>query len=349
MTVPPRPRETKRATLKEVAQVAGVSVGMASRVLGGYGSFSDTTRTNVLAAARKLNYRPNAVARSLRVGRTKALGVVVANLASYHWITFVRGVETAAASHGYQVILGHTADDPAAERKHLGALYQRNVDGIIIAPTREGERQVKDLIDAGFPVVLTECTMEDVKAPRINLADREAAYEATRYLLGLGHRRIGLLAGAQDLASGVDRKQGYVDALRDAGVPVLESLIGYGEFRFEPGYVATERLMAQVEPPTALLVCNETMMGGALQCLKDRKVRIPDDISVVSFDDPPWATFFSPSVTTIRTPRDRMGAMAVEALLAMVSGEDLGENLYAERRIQPELVVRESCRSIAAT
>ena len=336
----------KRATLKDVAQAAGVSVGMASRVLAGYGSFSEETRVKVAAAAKTLAYRPNAVARSLRVGRTKALGLAVTNIASYHWITFIRGVEAAAGRHGYQVILGHTGDDPAREREHIQALYQRNVDGLIITPTTENEDRIRELVDAGFPVVLTESTMKEVHTPRINIADHRAAYEATSYLVGLGHRRIGIVAGEQTISSGVDRLRGHLDALRDRGIDPDESLIGYGAYRFDPAFAVTDRLMSMPSPPTALVVSNETMLGAALQCLKELRVRIPQDVSLIGFDDPPWARFFAPAITTIRTPRDRMGSMAVHALIALIDAETDGDGAREERLVQAELVVRESCRSL---
>ncbi len=341
----PSARSTRPPTLKDVAKEAGVSVGMASRVLGDYGSFSDATRVRVVEAARSLSYRPNAVARSLRVGRTKALGLAVTNISSYHWITFIRGVEAAASDHGYQVILGHTGDDPARERDHIRALYERNVDGLIIAPTRENESRIGDLVEAGFPVVVTESSAIAIQAPCINIADHRAAYSATTYLLGLGHERIGTVAGDQALASGVDRLGGYLDALRDRGIEADGALVGYGEYRFEPAFAETDRLMSLPEPPTALLVANETMLGAALQCLKERGLRVGEDVSLVAFDDPPWATFVSPSITTIRTPRERMGAMAVHMLVAML---EAGPDRVPHRElrvVESELVVRESCRA----
>jgi LacI family transcriptional regulator len=337
-------RGGRPSTLKDVAKVAGVSVGMASRVLGDYGSFSDATRVRVVEAARALAYRPNAVARSLRVGRTKAIGLAVTNLSSYHWITFIRGVEAAASSHGYQVILGHTGDDPARERDHIRALYQRNVDGLIMAPTTENEARVRDLVDAGFPVVLTESSSDTILAPCINIADQRAAYSATAYLLGLGHERIGVLAGDLALASGVDRLHGYQEALRDRGLSADPALVGHGEYRFEPAFAETDRLMSLPEPPTALLVSNETMLGATLQCFKERGLRVGEDVSLIAFDDPPWATFVSPSITTIRTPRERMGAMAVHMLVGMLeAGPDRVPHREV-RVVESELVVRESCR-----
>jgi LacI family transcriptional regulator len=336
----------KRVTLKEVAGFAGVSVGMAGRVLGSYGSYSDATRRKVLAAAQQLSYRPNGLARSLRSGRSKALGLAVTNLASFHWITFVRGVEAAAARRGYQVILAHTGDDPAREREHILALRERHVDGLIITPTADNEDRVRELVAAGFPLVLVESAVTDLAAPRINIADRRAAHEAASYLIGLGHQRIGFIAGDQRLSSGTERLAGYHDALRERGVAADPDLVAYGEYRTDLAYAATDQLMTLPDPPTALIVSNETMLGASLQCLKERQVRIPDDVSLVGFDDPPWAAFFSPGLTTVHTPRERMGAMAVNTLLVMLEGRKGVDASAGERIVSAELVVRESCRPL---
>lgn len=336
----------KRATLKDVALAAGVSVGMASRVLGEYGSYSQDTRERVTKAARELGYRANALARSLRTGRAKVIGVTVTNIASYHWITFIRGAEAAAASHGYQLILGHTGDDPGREREHIRALHERNVDGLILTPTSENEDRIRELVEARFPVVLVESSMANIDTPRINIADHRAAFEATSYLLSLGHRRIGMVAGEQTLSSGVDRLRGYLDALKERGIEPDESLIGHGEYRYDLAYAATDRLMTMASPPTALLISNEMMLGAALQCLKELRIRIPEDVSLVSFDDPPWAAFFTPGLTTIRTPRDRMGSMAVNTLMTMIDAGGRRAGSSEERIVQSELVLRESCRVV---
>ncbi len=336
---------TRRVTLKEVAKEAGVSVGMASRVLGNYGSYSERTRAKVLRAARTLDYRPNALARSLRLGRTKAIGVVVSNIVSYHWTTFVRGIEAAAQARGYQVILGTTADDPDAERNYLRALQERNVDGLVLSPSAENEDLLCKLADGGLPMVLIESDMTRVRAPRINVDNRVAAERATAYLLGLGHRAVGIVAGSLALASGRDRLQGYRDALAAAGVAADGALVGRGEYRFEDAYNATRRLMELPEPPTALLVCNESMTGAALQCLKDLRVRVRDDVSLVAFDDPAWTSFFTPAISTVRTPRQQVAELALTTLLARINEPDSERAAVGERLIPTELVVRESCRA----
>lgn len=337
---------SKRATLKDVAKKASVSVGMASRVLGNYGSFSERTRMQVLTAAKALDYHPNVLARSLRLGRTKAIGVIVSNIVSYHWTTFVRGVEAAASQHGYQVILGTTADEANTEKDYIRALHERNVDGIILSPSPKNEALLSKLAKEDFPMVLVESDMESVKVPRINVDNRLAAQHATHYLLDMGHRAIGIVAGSQDLPSGYDRLQGYCDALSKFDVTLNETLIGYGEYRFEDAYHATRRLMTLAERPTALLVCNESMTGAALQCLKDLNIKIRDDISLIAFDDPAWTSFFTPALTTVRTPRQEVAKLALETLLARITDPGSERAAAVERIIPTELVVRESCKAV---
>lgn len=319
---------------------------MAGRVLGGYGSFSEHTREKVLQAAGALEYRPNVLARSLRLGHTKAIGVVVSDIVSYHWTTFVRGIETAAAQRGYQVIIGTTADDPNAERDYIRALHERNVDGIILSPSPENENLLVKLADEGLMMVLVESDMAGVNAPRINIDNQLAAQRATTYLLGLGHRTIGIVAGSQNLPSGRDRLLGYRSALALADVKADEQLIGCGEYDFEKAYFATRRLMSLPERPTALLVCSESMTGAALQCLKDLRLAVREEVSLVAFDDPDWTSFFTPALTTVRTPRQEVAVRALETLLTCIS-EQGGEHAQpVERIIATELVVRESCRAL---
>lgn len=333
--------DSKRATLKDVAREAGVSVGMASRVLGGYGYFSDDTRDKVTAAAVSLDYRPNVVARSLRKGQTQAIGVLVSNIVSFHWTTFVRGVEEAANKRGYQVILGNTQDDPDLERVYLSTLVERNVDGIILSPHPANLEHLGKLIGEGLPMLLIDSGTPDIDAPVINIDDLAGAHRATDYLIGLGHRRIGMVAGAMHLTSAIDRLQGYRDAHRAHGLSEDDELIVPGEYRFDEAYRATRTLISRPDPPSALLICNELMTGAALQCLKDHGIAIPDAMSVVAFDDPAWTSFFNPSLTTVRTPRHRIGTLALETLLAAI--DDPGAGVFPATTVETELVVRESC------
>ena len=337
----------KRVTLKDVAKRAGVSVGMASRVLGNYGSYSEKTKALVLKAASDLKYRPNALARSLRVGRTKAIGLVVSNVLSYHWTTFIRAIEAAASERGYQVLLGTTDDDHETERAYLSALHDRFVDGVIMTPSQENVPLVAELLASGLPMVLVETPFDELKAPRINLDNRGGARVAVEHLLELGHRRIGIVTGNTKIAAARDRLDGYRDALAVAGVEPDDRLVANGNFTFEDAYRTTAAMFQQPERPTALLVCNEVMCGGVLRYLKDDGVSLPDELSVITFDDPAWTSFYRPAITAMKTPRAEMARLALDTLLARLDKKAADDDCNLERVMPLELTVRESAVPLA--
>jgi LacI family transcriptional regulator len=334
-----------KVTLKDVAHQAGVSVGMAGRVLGSYGSFSEATRLKVMRAARRLGYRRNAVARSLRTRRTHAIGVLISDITTYHWTMFVCGVEEAAKRGGYRVILCNTQDDPKLEQDYLRELHERNIDGIIGSPVAASHRYFRRLAQSGFPMALVNCALADRAITRIGADDRSAAADATRYLTGLGHRRIGLVAGAQAFETGVHRLEGYRAGLAAAGLATDPSLIAYGDYDADKAYAAAALLLAREPRPSALIVCSELMTGGVLRCLRDHRLAIPDDISLVAFDDPLWASFYNPPLTTLREPRHYMGRLACEALLGAIEAAADDRRRGEELMLKSELVIRHSCRA----
>ncbi|MHA1548951.1 MAG: LacI family DNA-binding transcriptional regulator, partial [Alphaproteobacteria bacterium] len=322
----------KPATLKNVAKEAGVSLGMASRVLGKYGSYSERTRKAVLKAAAKLEYRPNEVARALRLKRTRAIGVMISDIVSYHWTVFVQGVEEAARNAGFHVILCNTADDAELEREYLNDLRQRGVDGIIVSPLEENYHHFRQLADTGFRLVLVGSRIPETEVTRIVSDDRLAATDAVDYLTSLGHERIGLVAGLMALESARNRLAGYKDGLAKAGLPFDADLVANGDYQKDRAFEAARRLITMDNPPTALLVCNELMTGATLECLKVYDVAIPEQISLIGFDDPAWANFYRPSITTLREERFNMGRLACNALVATIQDVDSGFSGAPEMR-----------------
>lgn len=338
----------KSITLKEVAAEAGVSLGMASRVLGGYGSFSEKSRTSVLAAAGKLNYRANGVARSLRLRRTNTIGVLISQISSYHWTTFVQGVEESAKRAGYGVVLSNTGDDPVREMDYLRDMRERGIDGIIASPLDHNLSAFRQASDSGFPMVTVNVNIGSDKAAVVATDEERAGADAVAHLNALGHRRIGLVTGDMELESGRLRLDSYRVGLAEAGVDFDEDLVVQGNYRHDEAYDAARRLIQLPQPPTALLVCNESMTGGVLECLRDHSVRIPSDMSLVGFDDPDWARFYSPAITTLREERYYMGKLACDALLSKLEQSDL-PLAPALVKLRTRLVVRQSCASPRTT
>ncbi|WP_306256764.1 LacI family DNA-binding transcriptional regulator [Pararhizobium sp. IMCC21322] len=332
----------QRVTLKHVANEAGVSVAIASRVLANYGSYSEKSQIAVVAAAAKLNYRTNGVARSLRLQRTKTIGVLVSQISSYHWTTFVQGVEESARQAGYGVILANTGDDAKRELTYLQDLRERGMDGIIASPLDPNIKSFKQVADSGFPLVTVNVNTQSTKGTVVRSDDRRAGADAVAYLHSLGHRRIGLVAGDQAIESGRVRLESYKLGLRENGLAIDESLITYGNYRHDEAYAAASDLIKRDAPPTALLVCNESMTGAVLQCMHEHSIKIPDDMSLVGFDDPDWASFYMPAITTLREERYYMGKLACDALLTTVEQTQMSR-APAPIALRTQLVVRASC------
>jgi DNA-binding LacI/PurR family transcriptional regulator len=341
-----RPKVTvtkkKSITLKDVAKEAGVSIGIASRVLGGYGSFSEKSRASVVAAAEKVNYQANGVARALRLKRTNTIGVLISQINSYHWTTFVQGVEESAKRAGYCVILSNTGDDPAREMEYLQDMQERGVDGIIASPLDCNLRAFRQAADSGFAMVTVNVQMGGEKASVVMTDEKRAGADAVEYLSSLGHRRIGLVAGAVELKSGRQRLDSYRVGLEEAGIGFDDDLVVYGNYNQDEAYAGARKLISLPEPPTALLVCNESMTGAALRCLRDHGVSIPGDISLVGFDDPDWAGFYAPPITTLREERYYMGKLACDALLLGLEQTHPPQEPTLVT-LRTRLVVRQSC------
>lgn len=311
----------KKVTLKDVAAEAGVSLGMASRVLSDYGYYSDETKLRVRKAARLLGYRPNHLARALRSGRSKAIGVVVSNILAFHWTTFVNAMEVAAASRGYQVLLGSTGDDPTAERNYLRTLQERNVDGIVVSPTSANEDLIQELIADGLPVVLIENHSEILKAPRINIDDRAASREAVEHLIDLGHERIAVIGSATDVPCSRARIAGYRVAMEGAGLPIDPRFVRNGDFYIAGGLRHGRELLSLPDRPTAIFAGSDLQALGVYKAARELGLEVPRDVSVVGYDDLDAATWVDPELTTVEQPLMEMGEQATRLVLALSRGE----------------------------
>ena len=309
----------KRVTLKDVAREAGVSVGVISRVLNNYGYFSEETKYKVLKAAKKLNYQPSTIARSLKTNRTKAIGVIISDVVLYFFTAFVRGVEDVANQNGHIVILCDTDENAVKEREYLLALYERNVDGLIISPSPGNHSYIKKISRGGTPIVLVDRKIGGLKAPTMLVDNETGAYEAVNYLLGLGHRRVGIITGLEGVTTTAERLVGYERALRENGIPVDPELIKAGNDRIDKAREATYNFLKMDKLPTALFVSSEAMITGTLQALKENKIKVPREISLVGFDDPTWASFTEPPLTTVRQPSYSMGILACQTLFKKIS------------------------------
>ncbi|MER6531961.1 LacI family DNA-binding transcriptional regulator [Streptomyces sp. NPDC001508] len=319
-------------TMADVARRAGVSVATVSHVLNGTRPVLPRTRQAVLDAVDRLGYTPNTLARSLVTSRTRSIGLAVSAISNPYFTEILQGVEAGALEEGYGLLIADPHDDPRHERKVVQLLHERRVDGMIVAPSADPRDLLAYLGRHAVPTVFLDRLIGDHldgstadAPPPFDQVCSEGAEPMARlvtHLAGLDHRRIGLVAGLPGLSTTGERIAGYRDGLAAAGLPHDERLVVPGNSEPAGGERATAALLTLAAPPTALLTANNAMTIGALQALKDRGLRVPDDIALCCFDDFPWADLFSPRLTAIAQPSREIGAQAVRVLLDRLAAPD---------------------------
>ena len=332
------------ATLRDVARRAGVSVGSVSAVANG-AAVSPALRAKVVQAIEELGYVPDAVARSLKIGKTKTVGFVIPDITNPHFSGIARAVERACDAAGYTVMLSDTADDPAKELRHLQLMRTQRVDGVIMVPggaDKADAALLKKVVSA--PVVLVDRQLADFGSDHVVLDNRMASRLLVEYLIRIGHRRIGIVSGLPNLSLSQDRLAGYREALEEQGVAYDERLVAWGKFQVEPAARATVMLLGVRPRPTAIIATSNHTTVGVMTALADQGFRCPQDISVAAIDDFAWARAFAPRLTTAAQPIEAIGREAVRCLLSRVSGEETGPQRTIV--LQPSLIVRNSCQAL---
>ena len=328
------------ATMKDVARAAGVSVATVSHVINSTRFVSAELAARVNAAMTDLGYTPDGTARSLRVRRTNTIGLVVPDNSNPFFAELARLIEEDGFRAGYTTILGNSTEQPARERQYVETLLSKRVDGLILAPTRHDNGGLQRLVRAArIPIVFVD---RDVDVPGVDkvLYDTESGgYAAGRHLLDLGHERIACIAGPSELSSVRARVTGLRRALEEAGKELRAHWLVESDLQYAGGRDATAQLLAADEGFTAIFAANDLMAVGAIRELTARGIRVPEDVSVVGFDDAPLAVMVSPTLTTVRQPLHEMAATAVSLLLARLQDRD---RPLARRVIPTELLVRES-------
>lgn len=334
------------ATLKNVAELAGVDVSTASRVLSGNGfRVRETTRQKVLAAARQVGYQPNALARSLRVGKTNMFALLIPDITNAFFAELSKGAEDATASYGCSLILCNTEDRADSEEQYVRALRERQIDGFLLATAHNGGVSVRNLSDASYPLVLVNRRMRGVRTSYVVADDTAGAKQAVSYLLSLGHRRIAHISGYLHADTAQRRLDAYRSVMTAHGLAEeARALVAESNFTFHGGMDAMSKLLDLPVPPTAVFAANDAMALGAIATARARGVRVPEDISMVGFNDIALSQFNHPALTTVRTSAYEMGALAAQMLLKIVKGEDKNP---AGIVLRCELVVRDSTRSPA--
>jgi LacI family transcriptional regulator len=343
----------KKITRKDVAKKAGVSTAVVSYVINqGPRPISRQTREKVLAAIQELGYRANNVARSLTSKTTRIIGLLIPDSANAFFSEVAKGVEDAAFARGYRVILCNTHSDVERQAQNIDALISQMVDGIVMITTPPVDSQLALLEQYDIPVVLVDPEKEKDEPihHQVGLVTVNGAHGgslAAHHLLSKGHTKIAILTDSPNISPSAERVAGFVEALQENGLQPELVLLGD---RLPDGYQATRRLLESPHPPTAIFACNDMLAIGAIRCASDFKVRIPEDLAIIGYDDIIFASFTTPRLTTIHQPKYQMGEVATRMLLDHIDQRKQDQDLEDESyqgisqtiRMEVELVIRES-------
>ncbi len=328
-------------TIKDVARRAGVSTSTVSRALSGKIPVDQATKERVLQAVMDLNYHPNALAKGLKEGKTGTLGLVIPNIRNPIFPAVARGVEDAARRQGYTVVLCNTDEDVAREREYVDKLRKMWVDGILFATTGKDSHHIQALKESGFPVVLLIRHLEE-DMDTVIIDNEHAAYEAVSYLVKTGHKRIAMIYGDPEMPLYRRRYDGYIRALKDAGLPALEELIVVDSTEKSNGYEAMSRLLHGQELPDAVFAMSDPKAMGVIRAIKDRGYRVPEDISVIGFDDLEISEILEPPLSTVSQPLYEMGVAAADRLIQRILGDT--QTPVGAIWMNTRLVIRKSTR-----
>jgi len=330
------------ATIKDVALRAGVSVTTVSHVVNDTRHVSAKGRERVEQAIRELGYVPNAMARSLKSNTTSTLGMLIPNSSNPYFAEIVRIVEDRCFGAGYTLVLCNTDDEPRRQSVYLQVLAERRIDGLIVVSTGAGDDDslVTQLHGLRIPTVLVDREIADPACDLVETAHMQGGLLAVRHLLSLGHKRIACIGGPVGVMPSEQRIEGWRMALAEAGAaPNADALLWRGGFTSQGGYEAMHAILRTEHAPSAVFVCNDLMAIGALRAAHESGVHVPDDLSIVGFDDIELSAYTSPPLTTVAQPKERIGALAVDMLLERVGGKRRDARKVV---LQPELRVRAS-------
>ncbi len=328
----------RRASIKDIARLANVSHSTVSRALSGSSLVSAETAARIRRIAEDSGYRPSAAARSLVTSRTATVGVVVTSIADPFAGEVVLGIEDAANDHDYSVILANSNAQPEREVKVVRAFEERRVDGIIVTSSRVGAIYAEMLSQARVPIVLLNNQHPSEFMHSVTIDNLAASFQAVHHLISLGHRRIAYIGDRFGCQSDTDRFGGYRSALDQAYLPFQPVYVTHGNGRSDAAMSAMEGLLALPSPPTAVFCYNDMTALGAMTAIAARRLKVPDDVSVVGFDDVFVAQYSSPPLTTVRQPMREMGRLALETLIKLVAGAGPQPNI----KMPGELIVRQS-------
>lgn len=340
--------EKRVGNIKELAALAGLSTATVSRILNGKGRayrISADTCDRVLALAARYQYSPNRIARGLKLEKTETIGLIIPDIANPFFSSIAKTIELESRGKGYSIILCDSQDDVATEKELLTLLAGRKVDGIILAPAGSACSHLCEFDRNRIPVLLIDRYFPDMDIPYVTTDNYQGAYQATRYLIENGHTRIACIQGTPGISSSAERVKGFTDALLAHDISPDSCMITGNDFGELNGYAETMDLLKRKDRPTAIFAMGNLISLGMLRAISEAGIQIPRDVSVVTFDDQPYAPFLKTPMTAVEQPRQEIARRAVEALFeALGTGKPLDPAVSIA--LMPELIVRDSVRKI---
>jgi DNA-binding LacI/PurR family transcriptional regulator len=332
-------------TIKEVADLAGVSVGTVSHVVSGSVPVSEVLRLKVEAAIRELDYHPNYVARSLKTSRTRTLGIIVPDMTISFYPLVIRGAETAAWEHGYSLIAVDSADEAERQKDLLTLLRSQRVEGILLVVAAASSvplSQIARLMEAGIPIVCLDRIPEKLPVDSVSVEDASAAAMGADHLIAMGYRRIAIVTGPVSLTNEKKRLQGYEESLRRSGIAIDSGLIWHGNIRPEDVAELCRQKFRSAAMPDAIFCTNGQTALGCLRALRDCGLATPRDIGFLTFDELTVDDLFRPAITTVVQPAYQIGLQAAEILFERIQNKSEGASEPRTIRLPASLKVRES-------
>jgi LacI family transcriptional regulator len=335
-------------TIKDVAEKAQVSITTVSHVVNGTRYVSDELKARVFTVMEQLNYHPNSLARSLRVGQTNTIGLISPDNSNPFFAEIARLIEDEGYNNGYSVILCNTDDDEAKEARYVDVLIAKQADGVIFMSAGESIDCLQRLWDQNIPIVVTDREVPNALADMVLVDSQKGGYLVTRYLIELGHKRIACITGPTRATPSGQRVLGFDQAMAEAGLAVNPIYITNGDFRSQSGELAMNRLLALKTPPTAVFACNDLMAIGAIRAARNNGLRIPEDISIAGYDDISFSQAMHPALTTVSQPYSEITKIATDLLIQRISEHRQNNRAKEFKRflLDPKLVIRDSCAKL---
>ncbi len=332
--------------IRDLADFLGLSITTVSRVLNGKAEMyriSAKTKERVLDAAREYNYIPNKIARGLKTDKTETLGLIIPDIANPFFADIAKSIELEARIKGFSIILCDSGEDLAVEEKLINLLLSHKVEGIIIAPVGTSYRHLTQVYESGLPLVIVDRYFPEADLPYITSDNYQGAYDAVNYLISMGHRKIACIQGIRDSRPNKERVRGYIDALKKNNIPIDTSFIAGEDFSQENGYKQTRILLSADTPPTAIFALSNLISLGVIHALSETGLSIPDDISLISYDEQPYSAYLGTPLTTIEQKKRELGELAVNVITKYIEKKEYRKKVLA-MKLKTNLIIRKSVK-----